>query len=59
MHISSTTGNFETTNNSWELAAHDKILGNSTESAEKNEDESPDANSCMVADFIQYKDPEC
>jgi len=45
------------TTNSWELAPHTKSTD--TYTPEEGEDRRADANSCMVAEMIVYKDKEC
>lgn len=59
--ISSTTGKFEETDNSWDIPDYnkqvDKDAYNQTEEAIK--DHAPGASSCMIADFSVYFDEKC
>lgn len=55
--ISSTTGKYEETTNSWELPSYNKSTDTFTK--EEGLDQSTIANTCMVAEFDQFDDKDC
>lgn len=56
-YISSTTGKYEETTNSWELAPHEKTTDTFTK--EEEMDKRSESVQCMIEDFVMYEDSEC